>query len=162
MKRLTRLTTLDDYKEYVEEMTLLNGTHLPEYEYLESTPYQLTTSNKKEVANTLAYYENIQEKFDCPVDILLDALYYGVFYKGEYYEVQLSKKFRVPNKWFFSLFYEDEFGERYFEEHVELSDYNKKWYVNYPKKPLKNGTFTCDLTKKPLSFGKVENEKKNN
>lgn len=160
MKRLTRLSTLDDYKEYVEEMTLLGETPLSEYKYLDETPYQLTTNKKKEVASTLAYYENIQEKFDCPIDILLDALYYGVFYKGKYYQVELSKKFRVHNKWFFSLFYEDEYGERYFEERIELNDYNKTWYINYPKKPLKNGTFTCNLTKKPLNFGKVENEEK--
>lgn len=160
MKRLTRLSTLDDYKEYVEKMKLLNETPLSEYKYLEATPYQLTTSDRKEVASTLAYYENIQEKFDCPIDILLDALYYGVFYKGEYYKVELVRKFRVPDKWFFSLYYEDEYGELYFEKHIEISDYNKTWYVNYPKKPLKNGTFTCDLTKKPLSFGKTENEEK--
>lgn len=162
MKRLTRLTTLDDYKEYVEEMTLLHETPLPEHEYLETTPYQLTTSNRKEVASTLAYYENIQEKFDCPIDIVLDALYWGVFYKGKYYEVELFKNSRFLNKWFFSLFYEDEYGERHFEWYIELNDYNKTWYINYPKKPLKNGTFTCDLTKKPLSFGKAENEEKNN
>lgn len=160
MKRLTRLSTLDDYREYVEKMKLLNETPLSEYKYLEEAPYQLTTSNRKEVASTLAYYENIQEKLDCPIDIVLDALYYGVFYKGKYYEVKLSKNFRVPNKWVFSLFYENAYEERYFKERVELSDYNKTWYINYPKKPLKNGTFTCDLTKKPLSFGKVENEEK--
>ncbi len=152
MTRLTRLTTLDDYKEYVEEMKVLDESPLPEHEYLDKNPYQLTTNKKREIANQLAYFENIQEKYGCPIDVVLDALYFGVFYKGEYYEVQLSKKFRVPDKWFLSLFYEDEYGERHFEEHIDISDYNKTWYVNYPKKPLKNGTFTCDLTKKTLPF----------
>lgn len=150
MKRLTRLTTLDDYKEYVEEMTLLHETPLPEHEYLESTPYQLTTSNRKDVANTLAYYENIQEKLDCPIDILLDALCYGVVTNknDEYIGIELYKE-----KGEYYLFIFDAHSGGYsFTKHLKLSDYNKTWYINYPKKPLKNGTFTCDLTKEQLPF----------
>lgn len=158
MKRLTRLATLDDYKEYVEEMKLLGETPLPEHEYLETTPYQLTTSNRKEVANTLAYYENIQEKFDCPIDILLDALCYGVVTNenDEYIGIELYKE-----KGEYCLFiFDAHSGGFSFTKLLKLSDYNKTWYIDYPKKPLKNGTFTCDLTKKPLSFGKTENEEK--
>jgi hypothetical protein len=160
MKRLTRLATLDDYKEYVEKMKLLNEPPLSEYKYLEEAPYQLTTSDRKEVANTLAYYENIQEKLDSPIDILLDALYYGVVteYGVCYHDVTLIKE----KGEYFLFVYDAHSGGYGSTKTLKFSDYGKTWDISRPKKPLKDGIFTCDLTKKPLSFGKVENEEKNN
>jgi hypothetical protein len=89
---------------------------------------------------------------------LLDALCYGVVTNenDEYLGIELYKE---KGEYYLFIF-DAHAGGFSFTKLLKLSDYNKTWYINYPKKTLKNGTFTCDLTKKPLSFGKVENEEK--
>lgn len=126
MTRLTRLSTLDDYKEYVEEMKNLNvETSLTCDMYLSKYPYQLQNFKRKDVAQKLGYFEDLLESLEyCPFEKLLEALYKGIIYNGFYYDVEINKDIITKN-WCFSLFNSD--GE--YIKDLCLNGYNKLWFI---------------------------------
>ena len=125
MNRLTRFTTYDDFNDYVKDLKNIGEEpKINEDEYINKNPYQLVeTTKKKEVVNTLAHFENIQEELGIFISDFFEALKCGIIYGGYHY-IRLQP-FCSRKKWFIKIY--DGFLD--YIDVVPLEEINKTWFV---------------------------------
>ena len=148
MIRLTRFTTYDDYYDYVKDLKNLGEEpKIDEFEYIDKNPYQLVeTAKKKEITNTLAYFENIQEELGIFISDFFEALKCGIIYDGYHY-IRLQP-FLKGKKWFIKIYD----GYLDYVDTVPLEEINKTWFIaNFSNMELLDCTideFTGEVKKR--------------